>query len=110
MNVTNLSVQAYARIPGTNASGVNYFSYSNYVSSTPCVLVTSVINGYPVVSAYYLAPTANYEMGLNYLNNSGAVQLLTYTGSQTGFGMTNIVNVSTNDTSTLLIDSSRPNG
>jgi hypothetical protein len=66
-------------------------------------------NQYPV-KVYYTYPFGSYELGLNYINSSGNVTLETYSGLSNGIGMSSIVNVSTNDTMTLFIDSSRVNG
>ena len=59
--------------------------------------------------AYYMLYTPNYEYGLNYANPTGSYQLMTYDGSQTGVGVSNIFHASTNDTFSVILDSLRPN-
>jgi alpha-tubulin suppressor-like RCC1 family protein len=114
IDIANLKIRAYIKVPapitsimwGSN-SNVNFLDsgVSNYIYVT-----TS--NGSNAGSnfAYYFRNVNNYEIGLNYANSDGAVQLLTYDGSSTGLGMTNIFHASTNDTMTLVLDSSRPRG
>ena len=64
--------------------------------------------------AYYLNLINNYEIGLNYPNIGANYQLMTYDGTQSatgsGVGVTSIFNASTNDTFTIILDSSRPLG
>lgn len=94
------SIAFTANSQNANATGKSQTIYVTYSSTTT----------YYPPSTYILAPNTNYEIGLNYLNSAGSYQFLTYDGSQTGVAMTSIYSVSTNDTYTIVLDSSRPNG
>jgi hypothetical protein len=60
--------------------------------------------------AYLFPSTKNVEIGLNYGNLAGAFQSLTGNGSYASTPFTSIFNASTNETFTLILDSSKPQG
>ena len=49
-------------------------------------------------------------MGLDYANIAGAYQTITDDGTVIGAPTTSIVDISTNDTFTIIVDSTKPNG
>jgi hypothetical protein len=110
IDIADLRTKAYIKVPDPITS-IMWGSNSN-ISFPP-----SGVSNYIYVTTsggsnfvYYFRNVRNYEIGLNYANDDGSVQLLTYDGSSTGLGMTNIFHASTNDTMTLVLDSSRPSG
>ena len=110
IDIADLRTRAYIKVPDPITS-IMWGSNSN-ISFPP-----SGVSNYIYVTTsggsnfvYYFKNVRNYEIGLNYANDDGSVQLLTYDGSLTGLGMTNIFHASTNDTMTLVLDSSRPSG
>jgi len=114
IDIADLKIKAYIKVPAPITSimwgsdtNVNFppKGVSNYIYVT-----TSNGSNAGKTFAYYFKNVNNYEIGLNYANLDGTVQLLTYDGSSAGLGMTNIFHTSTNDTMTLVLDSSRPRG
>jgi alpha-tubulin suppressor-like RCC1 family protein len=103
-HAVTLSVSGAILVPGTITSILftEQASTSN-PSGSPVIFVTTADG---TVYSYRVTGTPNYEIGLNYLNQSGSAQLMTYNGMQTGLGVTNIFAASTSDTFTLILDSS----
>jgi hypothetical protein len=78
------------------------------LTDTPVACVTALAGGVVTPYEYYATAIQNYEMSLDYANIAGAYQTVTIDGTVVGAPMTSIVDISTNDTFTIIVDSSNP--
>jgi alpha-tubulin suppressor-like RCC1 family protein len=108
VNSVTLAIYGSVLVPITGTNKITSITWqTNNLSPNGLFVVTdSAGNNY----LYKVPINFNFEIGLNYSNSTGNYQLLTYDGTQTGIGMTNISYSSTSDTFSVVIDTSRPNG
>ena len=114
IRIQDLKVIGYIGVPGaitSFTSTINPENISNTLpTDTPVVSVTVNNGSYVRSYDYYQSAIQNYEMGLDYANIAGAYQTITDDGTVLGAPTTSIVDISTNDTFTIIVDSTKPNG
>jgi hypothetical protein len=112
IRIEDLKVIGYISVPGAIISMTSTINPENISTTIPIdtpVACVTVDNGISVRAyEYYSTSIQNYEMGLNYANIAGAYQTVTTDGTVVGAPMTSIVDISTSDTFTIIVDSSNP--
>jgi len=115
LRLQDLKVLGFIPVPGVILSFTSTINPENITNTlptdTPVVCVTVGTAGWSWTTyEYYLNAIQNYEMSLDYANIAGAYQTVSMDGTVVGAPMTSIVDISTNDTFTIIVDSSKPNG
>jgi hypothetical protein len=114
IRIQDLSVIGYISVPGVITSMTSTVNSENaqlpvsLLTDTPVACVTALAGGVVTPYEYYATAIQNYEMSLDYANIAGAYQAVTIDGTVVGAPMTSIVDISTNDTFTIIVDSSNP--
>lgn len=111
LNINDFTVLNTVLYPGTLNSITATLLPANVISQPntgSMSLFASLVGGSTFNN--YNANRQDYEIGLNYENLGGEYQTITIDGSVNGTASTSIVNSSTSDTFTLILDSSRPTG
>ena len=114
IRILDLSIIGYISVPGLITSMTATVNSENaqlpvsLQTDTPVACVTAEVGGSVIAYEYYATAIQNYEMGLEYANIAGAYQTVTIDGTVVGAPMTSIVDISTNDTFTIIVDSSNP--
>ena len=113
IRIQDLQIVGYIYVPGTITSitsTINPENVSNALPTDTPVVAVTVNNGTTTrVYEYFVSAISSYEMGLTYANLSGAYQTITTDGTVVGAPSTTIVDISTNDTFTIIVDSLKPN-
>jgi len=114
IRIQDLKIIGYISVPGyitSITSTINPENISNTLpTDTPVLCVTVGAGLVTRAYEYYSSAIQNYEMGLDYANIAGAYQTLTLDSTVIGTPITSLVDISTNDTFTIIVDSSKPNG
>ena len=114
IRIQDLSIIGYISVPGVITSITSTVNSENaqlpvsLLTDTPVACVTALAGGVVTPYEYYATAIQNYEMSLDYANIAGAYQTVTIDGTVVGAPMTSIVDISTNDTFTIIVDSSNP--
>jgi hypothetical protein len=114
IQIQNLELISYVQVSTSSSDVINSITgtinpenanSAMLPSQTPVICITANSSSSNSVYAYYAPATKTYEIGADYANTAGAYQSFTVDGTVIGAPVSSIVDISTSDTFTIIVDS-----
>ncbi len=114
IQIQNLQIISYVKVSTSSSDVINSITSTinpenatspDLPSQTPVISITADSDLTNSVYAYYAPATKSYQIGADYANTAGAFQSVTNDGTVVGMPSSSIVDISTNDTFTIIVDS-----